>query len=179
MNPTPTRPEPTTPTRARQLTPSEEAVCTALSVEILKGDAADRAVLARLGHNALLVIDSLTGDPAGSVPPVTPTAPLTTAAEMAREWLREWILDEADVPDNHPEMVAALEAVLTTYAAQIRRDALNDAINIVRHDCSACSGSGHAGHDTECEYCGRPMQAIRALPPGSPSSQTDTGDSNV
>lgn len=32
----------------------------------------------------------------------------------------------------------------------------------VRHDCSACEGSGHADAETECEYCGRPMAAIRA-----------------
>ena len=32
----------------------------------------------------------------------------------------------------------------------------------VRHDCTACEGTGHADADTECEYCGRPMAAIRA-----------------
>lgn len=32
----------------------------------------------------------------------------------------------------------------------------------VRHDCTACEGSGHMDAETECEYCGRPMAAIRA-----------------
>lgn len=33
----------------------------------------------------------------------------------------------------------------------------------VRYDCQACEGTGHADAETECEYCGRPMQAIRSL----------------
>ena len=33
----------------------------------------------------------------------------------------------------------------------------------VRHDCTACAGTGLVtGANTECEYCGRPMAAIRA-----------------
>ena len=31
----------------------------------------------------------------------------------------------------------------------------------VRHDCNACEGTGHMDSETECEYCGRPMAAIR------------------
>jgi hypothetical protein len=33
----------------------------------------------------------------------------------------------------------------------------------VRAACGACEGTGHAGDDAECEYCGRPMAAIRAV----------------
>lgn len=33
----------------------------------------------------------------------------------------------------------------------------------VRYDCQACSGTGHADAETECEYCGRPMQSIAAM----------------
>jgi len=33
----------------------------------------------------------------------------------------------------------------------------------VRAECGACSGTGHAGDDAECEYCGRPIAAIRQM----------------
>lgn len=54
---------------------------------------------------------------------------------------------------------------LTARDAEVTRMALEMARNQVRHDCTVCNGSGHADADSECEYCGRPMQAIRALQP--------------
>ncbi len=55
-----------------------------------------------------------------------------------------------------PAMNVPPECVLRALGAEREACALQ-----VRHDCSACNGSGHLGED-ECEYCGRPMAAIRA-----------------
>lgn len=33
--------------------------------------------------------------------------------------------------------------------------------NAIRAKCMACSGTGHGDADSECEYCGRPIRAIR------------------
>jgi rubrerythrin len=63
------------------------------------------------------------------------------------------------------ELQATLRRVneLSAQLATARADALEEACGSVRHECSACGGSGHADANTECEYCGRPMQAIRNL----------------
>ncbi len=47
----------------------------------------------------------------------------------------------------------------------IRDEALEEAMAKVRHDCTMCEGSGYADPtgEAECEYCGRPRAAIRAL----------------
>lgn len=51
--------------------------------------------------------------------------------------------------------------VLAAVAAEREACALQ-----VRHDCTACEGTGYfpgsTDTATECEYCGRPMTAIRA-----------------
>ena len=48
-------------------------------------------------------------------------------------------------------------------AAEAMREACCAAI---RHECGPCNGTGHAEgiHEYECEYCGRPISAIRNLP---------------
>ena len=59
--------------------------------------------------------------------------------------------------------------MLATFA-QFERDLVQEVVEEcalqVRHDCTACEGTGHfldgTGEPTECEYCGRPMAAIRA-----------------
>ena len=42
------------------------------------------------------------------------------------------------------------------------REVVEDCALQVRHDCTAWEGSGHMDAKTDCEYCGRPMAAIRA-----------------
>lgn len=43
------------------------------------------------------------------------------------------------------------------------------AVKWVRHECIACGGSGYMPgselESSECEYCGRPIDAIYGLPP--------------
>ena len=46
-----------------------------------------------------------------------------------------------------------------------RNDAMEEASHKIRADCGMCNGSGYADQPgvAECEYCGRPMQSVRAL----------------
>lgn len=66
-----------------------------------------------------------------------------------------------------------IEAALTAADLVGYARGIEDAANKVRHDCSVCGGSGYAEYQNhpedepmQCEYCGRPMEAIRALSPG-------------
>lgn len=92
------------------------------------------------------------------------------------------------IPDAKPPL-DAIEAALSV----TRQEAIQEAARAVRSACGACNGTGyaeppreerrvtrdmaidaenpemegliysHADEGTECEYCGRPMSAIRAL----------------
>lgn len=63
------------------------------------------------------------------------------------------------------------------------REGVEAAIAKVRHDCPACDGSGYAAYTNnleddgtrECEYCGRPMAAIRALLPSDAKDSKEAG----
>lgn len=52
------------------------------------------------------------------------------------------------------------ERIRAAVEAQKERDA-----KAIRDNCPACEGTGHADAETECEYCGRPIAAIRAQQP--------------
>ena len=61
-----------------------------------------------------------------------------------------------------PSPEARIEAEIREAEEAARREEREACALQVRHDCSACNGTGHADAETECEYCGRPMHAIRA-----------------
>jgi hypothetical protein len=66
-------------------------------------------------------------------------------------------LDERNTARGDEELAKA--ALATAHNAAIEM-----AANGVRVACPACNGSGYAGPDEECAYCGIPMRAIAALP---------------
>lgn len=69
--------------------------------------------------------------------------------------------------DNHSLTADELAANLSARDNALIAKGLEMAMHIVRHDCQACQGTGHADAYTECEYCGRPLQSIRALKPAT------------
>jgi hypothetical protein len=65
-------------------------------------------------------------------------------------------------------------------AGKLRTKTLQDAIDAIRAACEPCGGTGYEprtvydengdawpAHSEECEYCGRPIAAIKGLP-GAP-----------
>lgn len=52
---------------------------------------------------------------------------------------------------------------------EIENAARLEAMEAIQRGCQACEGTGYAsqnvapGQESECEYCGRPMDAIRSL----------------
>jgi hypothetical protein len=114
-------------------------------------------------------------------------AQLTTAAEMAREFFR--IDPDAALTPTVERCVADLAAFLTTYAAQVRRDALEECAKIAEefpapatkyNCCQSIADKIRGRRKPPDEHTRMFMEAAnfegRSLPPGSPSSQTDTGD---
>ncbi|MDE2105702.1 MAG: hypothetical protein KGL39_51215 [Patescibacteria group bacterium] len=63
---------------------------------------------------------------------------------------------------------------------EIKNAARLEAMEAIRRGCQACEGTGYAsqnvapGQESECEYCGRPMDAIRALI--QPPAQKEGGE---
>ena len=82
----------------------------------------------------------------------------------ARELIQR-ITGWRDEQPAHNEAIGILAAALAQAAREGRAQAFEEAAIKVRHDCPACSGTGQCGPD-ECEYCGRPIDAIRALAKG-------------
>lgn len=52
---------------------------------------------------------------------------------------------------------------ITALIAVVEREALERAAIFVRKQCIICEGTGYAPGMRECENCGRPIKAIRAL----------------
>lgn len=71
------------------------------------------------------------------------------------ERARGWCDKRGLLRDHYPEQLAAL-------LASVRDKEREACAQKIRHDCVACDGTGHASADSECEYCGRPIAAIRA-----------------
>ena len=96
---------------------------------------------------------------------------LITAIEHERaERARVLIISdgfEAELRKLRAEHAAAIEAACW---GQREHD-----IKTIQHDCGACGGSGHYDEDTQCEYCGRPMDAVRQSPLSAASAHTPNG----
>lgn len=105
-----------------------------------------------------------------------PLSPESNAEALAlREALREAQASEAAIrelmncynlggwTDAEAAMKRALAAESRLASAGV--DALEEAVKVVRAACVACRGSG-AWLGEECQYCARPIAAIRALKPG-------------
>lgn len=62
--------------------------------------------------------------------------------------------------------VPIILAALREYGDQRAREEREDCCTAIRAACGMCEGSGYAdgSGDSECEYCGRPIAAIRAQP---------------
>lgn len=68
------------------------------------------------------------------------------------------------------QMNAACATLLSHIDAQ-RNEVIEECKAHIRASCRVCAGTGNADHDPylpdgdnmECEYCGRPMDALRAL----------------
>lgn len=64
------------------------------------------------------------------------------------------------------------------HKCEIENAARLEAMEAIRRGCQACEGTGYAsqnvapGQESECEYCGRPMDAIHALI--TPTKTADT-----
>lgn len=67
--------------------------------------------------------------------------------------------DECHKTVHYPEEFAKVVIAI------VRNATLEEAATAIRHECGMCSGTGFADQsgDVECEYCGRPLAAIRAL----------------
>lgn len=60
------------------------------------------------------------------------------------------------------------DARLAEFASRIRQEAMEEACNAVVTACPACNGLGGIPSEDldQCEYCGRPCDAIRAAAKG-------------
>jgi hypothetical protein len=79
--------------------------------------------------------------------------------------------------DNEGESVSVATCInglrarirqLKAQLVRVRAEVIEECATAIRQACAACGGTGAAhqsGPDTwdECEYCGRPIAAIRAL----------------
>lgn len=86
-----------------------------------------------------------------------------TAEERARAFMLSTL--KASELGSQARMVDVRDALAASYSA-LEREVVERLIAAVRAACVPCGGSGSGGPgpdgtEVECEYCGRPIHAIR------------------
>lgn len=100
---------------------------------------------------------------------ISPKPVAGVSEDATREKIAAWMIAHS-IPTGHGDSLDDLLGELSGYVSRLTpsRDAvLEEAALRIRHECPMCE-DGYAPGSTpddpiECEYCGRPMQTIRAL----------------
>lgn len=96
---------------------------------------------------------------------MTPDQPAEWAVKCA-EAVRDQCWEPGEYSGPDADFLTGSAAELIDSHAQAawkarEREIVKAALAVVREKCSACDGSGNESYGYECEYCGRPMTAIR------------------
>lgn len=88
--------------------------------------------------------------------------------DEARKAVTDFLIPLALDPADENEIESLVDAAIRDAMEEMKLGAFGTAINQIRHDCANCEGAGWEPtadplHPHECEYCGRPMAAVRTL----------------